>query len=123
MNKKELDTFICETLDIPALNSMIENQISKFIKQYGYSYKDIGRAVYFYIEVLGNKPKKEMGIGIVPFVMDDTKKYFYKLEIEEKNRKKQAEILKNSLEKEKKIITVKPKRKRNGIHKIKIEDL
>jgi hypothetical protein len=100
---------------------MIDGQISKFIKQHGYSYKEIGRAVYFYIEVLGNTPRKEMGIGIVPHVMDEAKRHFYKLEIEQKKRTEQGNILKE--EKEVKEIFVDPKRKPRGIHKINIEDL
>lgn len=123
MNKKELEQVICELLDIPSINAMIDSQISKFIKQHGYSYKDIGRAVYFYVEVLGKKLKKEMGIGIVPYIMDDTKKYFYKKQLEEKKRSEQAKILKETNASERVEILVKPKREKRGIIKIKIEEL
>lgn len=123
MNKKELDNLICDILDIPKTNQMIESQISKFITQHGYTYKEIGRAVYFYVEVLGNKPKKEMGIGIVPYVMDQAKAFFYRKEQEEKEKQKQGRILKELNKQEKDIILANPIRKPRGIHKIKIEDL
>jgi hypothetical protein len=121
MNKKELESLICELFEIPNTNQMIDSQISKFMKERGYSYKEIGRALYFYVEVLGNTPKKEMGIGIVPHVMEEAKKHFYKLEIEQKKRKEQGNILKE--DREVKEILVRPERKPRGIHKIKIEDL
>lgn len=123
MNKKELEEVICEIMDLPKINQMIETQISKFIKQHGYTYKEIGRAVYFYFEVLGNPVKKEMGIGIVPFVMDQAKAYFYKKEQEEKERQRQGNILKKSNNEDRRTILVEPVRKPRGVHVIKIEDL
>ena len=120
MTRKELSELIADLYGIPEINTMIDSQISKFIKQHGYTYKEIGRAVYFYVEVQGQTPKKEMGIGIVPHVMEEARKYFIQLEIEQNRLEEQGKII--AQETEQKVIKVKPVRKVSR-YKINIEDL
>ena len=76
MNQEELEAIICELYSIKEVTPLIRHQISNFVKQHGYSYKDIGRAFYYYAEVLGKELKLSGGIGIVPYFMDEAQKYF-----------------------------------------------
>jgi hypothetical protein len=119
MTKEELVALICEIYDIPDINTMIEQQINKFFKQ-GISYKDIGRAISFYIEEQGNLPKKEMGIGIIPYVVDEARN-FYEKKKQEQNKLRQ-EALKLKQQHSQRTIKVKPVRKVKR-YKINIEDL
>ena len=76
MTKKQLIELICDLLDIESINHMIKTQITKFTTQYGYTYKEIGRAVYFFVTVKKNTPNLDYGIGIVPKVMTAAQKIF-----------------------------------------------
>lgn len=85
--KKELREIICDTLNIPKTTPVIESQIHRFVMELGYSYKEIAQALVYYIEVLGKEYESMYGIGIVPNVMEDAKKYF-----ERKRREKEQQI-------------------------------
>lgn len=124
MNQKELEDLICELYGIEEPTPLIKNQISKFRAQHGYSFKDIGRAVYYYVSVLKRTLKIEGGIGIVPYYIKDALRYF---ELEKRRIEKlerEGKKLKRELNKEENIIKVKGiKREKKGIVKVRIEDL
>jgi len=86
MTKPELIKLICELLGIEKPNRMIETQITRFVTKHGYDYKDIGRALYYFVEVQKNKPDVSKGIGIVPFVKEESTAYFEKLKREQQNK-------------------------------------
>jgi hypothetical protein len=96
MNRKELETLICELYDIPNINSMIGSQITKFQKLHGYTEKDIARAVAYYVEVLGNVPDRRKGIGIVPFVMEEAQRYYNAQAVERARLKVEAQKIKEA---------------------------
>lgn len=98
MEKEELLELIKELYGISECNQLILNQIYKFITECGYSYKDIARALVFYIEVQGQKPQLKYGIGIVPHVMREATKYFEQLKQEQERQIKDAQIAKNNNE-------------------------
>lgn len=86
MEKQELLDYICEWYDIPECNQLILNQIYKFTTERRYTYKEIARALSFYIDVQGKQPDIKYGIAIVPFVMDDARKFFKQKEIEKQRQ-------------------------------------
>lgn len=85
MTKKELMDFICEILGIERCNALILSQINKNVTEREYTYKDIARALCYYVDVLGRPMDPKYGIGIVPIIMDDARAYF------EQERRKQEE--------------------------------
>lgn len=123
MTKPELIKLICELLNIPKVNRMIETQITRFVTRHGYDYKDIGRALYYFVEVQGNKPEVEKGIGIVPFVKEEATAHFEKLKREQQKQERQGEEVKNELNKERKVFKINPRKREIKNNKINIEDL
>ena len=60
----------------------VKAQISKFNKEYGYTYSGIMKALIYYYEIKGNKfdfAKTNGGIGIVPFVYEKAYNYYYSI--------------------------------------------
>lgn len=86
MEKRELLEYICEWFNIPECNQMILNQIYKFTTERRYTYKEIARALSFYIDVQGKQPELKYGIAIVPFVMEDARKFFKQKELEKQRQ-------------------------------------
>lgn len=106
--RKDLEEKIKEIYQIDKLTPLIENQITKFVREHKYKYIEIARALYyFYIEQDGDLTKAK-GIGIVPYVMEESKEFFLKKEEEmkrqreeilEQQNKKQLVIKCNKIEK------------------------
>lgn len=96
MNQKELEDLICTLYGIEKPTELIKSQISKFVEQHGYTFKDIGRAFYYFNQVLGKEIRIAAGIGIVPYYIDDARKYFEKEKQRLDELQKQGEALKNS---------------------------
>lgn len=106
--RKELESLIFEKFNIQELTSLINSQITRFVGQHGYSYKDIARALVFFTEVEKGKLDTRFGIGIVPNVMKEAQNYFKTL------KEKKEEQLKN-YEKNKQdniILVAKPKKRK-----------
>jgi hypothetical protein len=76
MTKQELVTFICDLFNINKCNDMILRQINKYVTEHGYSYKDIARALCYFTDIQGKTVDLKYGIGIVPFVIDEARRYF-----------------------------------------------
>lgn len=89
MEKEELLEYICEWYGINECTQQILNQIYKFTTERRYTYKEIARALSFYIDVQHNQPELKYGIAIVPYVMEDARKFFRQKE-EEKQRQLDA---------------------------------
>ena len=61
--------------DIPA---KIVKQIGDYVTEYHYTYEGIARALAYFYEVKQNSIEKAMGgIGIVPYVHDEAREYYY----------------------------------------------
>ena len=120
MTKKELREFICDVLQIPKVDTMIESQINRFVVELGLSYKEIAQALVFYIEVEKNTYQPKYGIGIVPHVVKKANAYFAK-----KRKEREAQI--RSVEEAKKnpdiILKVDKIKRRKKRPKIDIENL
>jgi hypothetical protein len=123
MTKPELMSLICELLEIPKVNRMIETQITRFVTKHGYDYKDIGRALYYFVRVQNNKPEVDKGIGIVPFIKEESTDYFEKLKRDQQKQERQGEEVKEELNKERKVFKINPRKREMKNNKINIEDL
>lgn len=123
MTKVELINLICELLEINKLNSMIESQITRFVTKHGYDYKDIGRALYYFVRVQNNKPDVSRGIGIVPFVKEESTAHFEKMKREQQMQERKAEEVKEESAKVRKVFIANPRKREIKNNKIKIEDL
>jgi hypothetical protein len=91
-NKVELETLICELFHIEKPTKMMLSQITRFVtgQEYGYTYLDIARSLAYFIEEQGNTPDIEKGIGIVPWVIDDARRFYSQLANEQAEFKQQG---------------------------------
>jgi hypothetical protein len=94
--RSDLENKIKEIYDLDTIPYLINNQITKYIREYQWSYRDIARALYYFFVELGNDPKKSQGIGIVPYVMDDSRKYFADLERQQELARQEASEMKDN---------------------------
>lgn len=95
MTRQELCNFICEVSGWSECNMMVLKQINKYIRERGLSYLDIARALSYYVDVLGNTLEPKYGIGIVGVIINDSRKYFAKLEEQKRRQIIAAEENKN----------------------------
>lgn len=93
ITKNELRQIICDVLDIKETTITIERQINNFVLGSGYSYKDIARALVFFVEIEKGDVEPKYGIGIVPHVIDRSRAFF---ENKKKERKRQVESIKEA---------------------------
>ncbi len=91
MTKQELQAFICDIFQIDECTSLILRQINKYVTERRYDYKNIARALSYYVDVQGNTLELKYGIGIVPLVMNDALKYFEQLKRQQEEQRQAAE--------------------------------
>jgi len=120
MTKQELREFICDVLQIPKVNAMIEAQINRFVIELEFDYKEIAQALVFYHEVQGNKYDPKYGLGILPHVREQANAYFHK---KRKEKQKQLESLEEANKQPDIILKVNKITRRKQKPKIDIENL
>lgn len=89
----ELKAFLCEELELDPkepLPTIIDKQITKYVLNEGFSYKEIGRAVFFYIEVKKGKYNDLYGIWFVLKFRDQSAAYWARIEREQQERRENA---------------------------------
>ena len=96
MDKKGLLDFVCQVLHIEKCTELILKQINKYVTERGYEYIDSARALSYFVDVQGKTPQLQYGIGIVPFIIDDAKKYFENLRRQKEEQLLAAQRSKNS---------------------------
>lgn len=121
MDKKELRKFICEVLDIEKVPLLVEKQIHRFKRELGMEYKQIAQALVYFIEIKKGKYDETYGIGIVPYVFEESEKYIQNQRRLKEERVKSAE----QANKQSDIIfkVNKPQRKKKTRKVIDIENL
>ena len=92
--RAELENKIKEIFGIDTISLLISKQITKYVTERKYTYLEIGRALFYFFEVQGGDITKCQGIGIVPYVMEDARKYFKDLEEKVERQTKEAQELK-----------------------------
>lgn len=119
MERQELEQLLKDTFnsEIPV---MVKKQIDKLSIQY--SYKDIGRCVYYFFVIKKNSVDSyyKYGIGIVPHIHEEAIRYFERL-------KEQKEIQRNAamqvLKGDKKPIKIIPNRRSFNKEEVNIDEL
>jgi hypothetical protein len=87
-HRYELLEYICELYKVPMANGFITKQIKEYETQYNYTLKGIQMSLYYFYFVLGNPIQedadnmkyKTRGIGIVPHIYEEAKRYFIKMQ-------------------------------------------
>lgn len=74
-HRRELIDYICQLYEIEAPNGFMVKQIKTFQDEYKYTLKGIEFALRYFHDVMGNDIEAD-GIGIVPFIYNDAKKYY-----------------------------------------------
>ena len=74
---KDLIAYICDLYCIEAPTGWMLKQIKDFKEQYKYTYKGMKSTLHYFYEILeGNDTANSIGIGIIPFVYDEAKKFY-----------------------------------------------
>lgn len=89
----ELQAFLREELEIGAdapFPTTISKQITRYVLNEGFTYKEIGRAVYYYIEVKKGQYNDIYGIWFVSKFRDQARLYWEKVEQEQQKKRETA---------------------------------
>jgi hypothetical protein len=74
---KELIAYICELYGIDTPTGWMLKQIKDFKEQFNYTYKGIKTTLHYFFEIQeGNDVSNSVGIGIVPFVYEEAKRFY-----------------------------------------------
>lgn len=78
--QRKLEEYIVKLLKLDNINTRIRKQIKDMREEYGYSYSGIQKSLEYFYEVKGNSIEKaNNGIGIVPYVYETAKEYYYNI--------------------------------------------
>lgn len=106
--REELEEKIKEIFGIDTISLLIKKQITTYVVEHEYTYLEIARALFYFYVVNEGDLSKARGIGIVPYVMADARKYFKDLvqreqqqamEIRQMQESQQTVIVCNSVDK------------------------
>ena len=103
MNKQELTEFISDMFNVNECPEMILRQIHKYVTERRYDYLEIARALSYFVDIQGNTLQIKYGIGIVPVVMEQSRRYFKEQEEQRKQQIKAAEQAKKDNQPKKEI--------------------
>ncbi len=109
-DQQDLEKYIIKLFNLEHMNGRITLQIKKFMQDHPeYTYSGIKRTLEYFYEIKGNSIEKSNGgIGIVPWVYDEAKRYFYnQWLLSQKNAEKDIQ---SYVPKVKKIIIKPPRR-------------
>ncbi len=74
---KNLVAYICELYQIEAPTRWMLKQIKDYKEQFNFTYRGIKTTLHYFYEIQeGNSVEDSMGIGIVPFVYDEAKRFY-----------------------------------------------
>lgn len=80
IDKEELEQYIMQLFDITYITPRIQKQLKTFIEEYKYTYSGIKKALIYFFEIKNNSIEKANGgIGIVPYVYNQSYEYYYSL--------------------------------------------
>lgn len=71
----DLENKIKELFDLESITPLIDNQITRLVREKRYSYQDIARALYYW-RFEQDQNLDNRGIAIVPFIMDEALAFF-----------------------------------------------
>lgn len=74
---KDLIAYICKLYDIETPTGWMLKQIKDFKEQFKYTYKGMKTTLHYFYEIQeGNDVADSMGVGIIPFIYDEAKKFY-----------------------------------------------
>ena len=80
VDRIELETYLKKLFNVEALTFKVGKQIDDFVEQYGYTYTGILKTLQYWYDIKKHSVDKAWGgIGIVPYIYDDAKKYYYQI--------------------------------------------
>ena len=80
IDKENLQNYVKQLFGISKLSAKINKQIDKFIKENQYTYSGIHRSLIYFYEIKKNPiDKANEGLGIVPWIYEDARRYYYEL--------------------------------------------
>ena len=66
----------------------IKKQVESYIKEYGFTYSGMFKSLKWWYEVKGNSKESSNGrVGIIPYIYEDAKKYYYNLFLAQQRNK------------------------------------
>lgn len=114
---KDLENYICELFGTDHVSPRIRKQIATMISQYNFTHSGILGSLKYWFEVKnGSIEKSNGGIGIVPYIYEDARKYYESISLAHQANK---EI--KSIDTEEIIVRI-PSPKRN-VKRLKLIDL
>ena len=76
----DLEMYAKELLQDDYNPAKIRKQINEYHQKYGYSYDGMKKTLIYWYEIKGqSKEKANGGIGIIPFIFNDARNYYYSL--------------------------------------------
>lgn len=78
-SKQQLYDYICTLFSIKELSPFLTAQLRKFENEYNMTYDGMWFSLKYYFEILDNKPEPKKGIGIIPYIYDEAKRFYQKL--------------------------------------------
>lgn len=73
---KDLIDYICQLFSIKAPTLLIVSQIKRFKDEYGYTYQGMKATLEYFFELQHNSLENSSGVGIIPYVYDEVKKFY-----------------------------------------------
>jgi len=89
-DKEALEQYVMELFKLNVISPKIKRQIESFHDEYHYTYTGIKKALVYHFEVKkGDIKQANGGIGIVPYVYDQARNYYYQIwQAQQKNNDK-----------------------------------
>lgn len=108
-DKIDLDTYIMGLFKLDYVTPRIRKQLNTYAEQYGYSYSGMKKALVYFYEIKGNSIEKANGgVGIIPYVYQDARNYYYALW--EANQNNEGKVIADYIPKERIVKIPVPKR-------------
>lgn len=115
-DRKELCSTICRIFNIKAPGPKNNAFISKFFHE-GMTYRGMNSTLIYFYDIKQNSTKgSNEGIGIIPYVYEEAKKYFELKNDKEKKGKEQLEKLDEIINKEKEVRYVRAQKREPRVH-------
>lgn len=92
-DKESLEQYIIKLLKIDYIDARIRKQINTYVQEYNYTFSGIQKALTYFYEIKKNPIEKANGgIGIVPYIYQESFNYYYSLwEAQQRNEVKEIE--------------------------------
>jgi len=91
--KQDLEKLVCEVMGISTITPLIRKHINSYVLIDKMSYKEIARCIVWYTEVFKGKCEPLYGLGFVASVRERAAKYFKQLELDQQEKRAQANKL------------------------------